>query len=81
HGTTYGGNPLACAIAETALDIINTPEVLAGVETRRQHFVTALQAIDCLAKYALFSDIRGKGLLIGAALKPQHAGKARDILN
>lgn len=79
HGTTYGGNPLACAIAETALDIINTPEVLAGVETRRQQFVTALKAID--AKYDLFSDIRGKGLLIGAALKPQHAGRSRDILN
>ncbi|WNN44668.1 bifunctional acetylornithine/succinyldiaminopimelate transaminase [Winslowiella toletana] len=79
HGTTYGGNPLACAIAETALDIINTEEVLGGVETRRQQFVTALQAID--AKFDIFSEIRGKGLLVGAVLKPQHAGKARDLLN
>ncbi|KOC91133.1 bifunctional acetylornithine/succinyldiaminopimelate transaminase [Winslowiella iniecta] len=79
HGTTYGGNPLACAIAETALDIINTEEVLDGVEARRQQFVTALQAID--AKFDIFSEIRGKGLLIGAVLKPQHAGKARDLLN
>ncbi|MDL4914676.1 MAG: aspartate aminotransferase family protein [Enterobacterales bacterium endosymbiont of Blomia tropicalis] len=79
HGTTYGGNPLACAIAETALDIINTPEVLQGVETRRQQFVEALKALD--AQQDLFSDIRGKGLLIGAALKPQHAGKTRDILH
>lgn len=79
HGTTYGGNPLACAIAETALDIINTEEVLNGIESRRQQFVEALQALD--AKFDLFSEIRGKGLLIGAALKPQHAGKARDILN
>ncbi len=79
HGTTYGGNPLACAIAETALDIINTPEVLNGVDARRQQFVEALQAID--SKFDLFSEIRGKGLLIGAALKPQHAHKARDILN
>ena len=31
HGTTYGGNPLACAVAEAALDVINTPEVLQGV--------------------------------------------------
>lgn len=79
HGTTYGGNPLACAIAETALDIINTPEVLEGVESRRQQFVAALEALD--GKRDLFSAIRGKGLLIGAALKPQHAGKARDLLN
>ncbi|WLS79290.1 aspartate aminotransferase family protein [Erwinia pyri] len=79
HGTTYGGNPLACAIAETALDIINTEEVLSGVVSRRELFVAALKTLD--AKLDLFSDIRGKGLLIGAALKPQHAGKARDILN
>jgi len=79
HGTTYGGNPLACAVAEAALDIINTPEVLNGVEARREQFVVALKALD--AQLDLFSDIRGKGLLIGAALKPQHAGKARDILN
>jgi len=79
HGTTYGGNPLACAIAETALDIINTPEVLEGMEARRQQFVEALQAID--SKFAIFSEIRGKGLLIGAALRPQFASKARDILN
>lgn len=79
HGTTYGGNPLACAVAEAALDVINTPEVLAGVQARREQFVTALKALD--AKLDLFTEIRGKGLLIGAALKPQHAGKARDILN
>ena len=79
HGTTYGGNPLACAIAETALDIINTPEVLSGVDARRQQFVEALQAID--HTFDLFSEIRGKGLLIGAVLRPQHASKARDILH
>ncbi|PKH23872.1 bifunctional succinylornithine transaminase/acetylornithine transaminase [Enterobacterales bacterium CwR94] len=79
HGTTYGGNPLACAIAEAALDIINTPEVLAGVNARREAFVAELKALD--ARFDLFSEIRGQGLLIGAALKPQHAGKARDILN
>ncbi|MGA4815498.1 aminotransferase class III-fold pyridoxal phosphate-dependent enzyme [Pseudomonas aeruginosa] len=32
HGTTYGGNPLASAVAEAALDVINTPEVLDGVK-------------------------------------------------
>jgi len=79
HGTTYGGNPLACAIAETALDIINTPAVLAGVEARRQQFTDALMALD--SELDIFSEIRGKGLLMGAVLKPEHASKARDILN
>ena len=79
HGTTYGGNPLACAIAETALDIINTPAVLAGVEARRQQFTDALRALD--SELDIFSEIRGKGLLMGAVLKPEHASKARDILN
>lgn len=79
HGTTYGGNPLACAIGETALDIINTPEVLGGVEFRRQQFVARLEALN--ERLDVFSEIRGKGLLIGAELKPQYAGRAREILN
>lgn len=39
HGTTYGGNPLACAVAEAALDTINTPQVLSGVQARHERFV------------------------------------------
>lgn len=79
HGTTYGGNPLACAIAETSLDIINTPEVLEGVEQRRQWFVEELNKIN--QRFSLFSDIRGKGLLIGAELKEEYQAKARDLLH
>ncbi|MBS0855711.1 MULTISPECIES: aspartate aminotransferase family protein [unclassified Tatumella] len=79
HGTTYGGNPLACAIAETALDTINTPEVLQGVEIRRQWFTEELEKIN--RHFSLFSEIRGKGLLIGAELKPQYQPKARDLLH
>ncbi len=79
HGTTYGGNPLACAIAETALDTINTPEVLQGVEIRRQWFTEELEKIN--RHFSLFSEIRGKGLLIGAELKPQYQPKARNLLH
>ena len=79
HGSTYGGNPLACAVAGTAFDIINTPEVLNGVSAKRQHFVQHLQQIN--EQYDLFSDIRGMGLLIGAELKPQYKGRARDFLH
>ncbi|MEI7255593.1 bifunctional acetylornithine/succinyldiaminopimelate transaminase [Dickeya dadantii] len=78
HGTTYGGNPLACAVAEAALDVINTPEVLSGVVDRQARFVSALERIN--AQYNIFDEIRGMGLLLGAQLKPAWHGRARDFL-
>ncbi|PNU31245.1 bifunctional acetylornithine/succinyldiaminopimelate transaminase [Serratia marcescens] len=78
HGTTYGGNPLACAVAEAALDVINTPEVLSGIEQRHALYVQALRNIG--DKYGIFTAIRGMGLLIGAELTPHYHGRARDFL-
>ncbi|EJF31356.1 MULTISPECIES: aspartate aminotransferase family protein [Enterobacteriaceae] len=78
HGSTYGGNPLACAVAGAAFDIINTPEVLKGVADKRQLFVEQLQKIN--AQLDLFSDIRGMGLLIGAELNEKYKGRAREFL-
>ncbi|MBW7981306.1 bifunctional acetylornithine/succinyldiaminopimelate transaminase [Enterobacillus tribolii] len=78
HGTTYGGNPLACAVAEAALDIINTPQVLAGIGERHTLFSESLAKIN--QKYNLFTQVRGMGLLLGAELSPEYHGKARDIL-
>ncbi|QXF32056.1 bifunctional succinylornithine transaminase/acetylornithine transaminase [Photorhabdus luminescens] len=78
HGTTYGGNPLACAVANVVFDIINTPAVLEGVEKRHNLIVNFLNDIN--QKYSIFGEIRGKGLLIGAELKAPYQGKAKDIL-
>lgn len=78
HGTTYGGNPLACAVGNVAFDLINTPEVLEGVEKRYQWIVDELVAIN--QTYDVFSQIRGQGLLIGAQLAPQYKGKAKELL-
>ncbi|RBO84936.1 aspartate aminotransferase family protein [Marinomonas aquiplantarum] len=74
HGSTYGGNPMACAIAEAVVDIIDTPEVLEGVKKRHELFVTGLNAID--QKYHIFKEIRGMGLLIGAEVVDEYAGQA-----
>lgn len=77
HGTTYGGNPLACAVAEAALDIINTPDVLAGINERREKFISALEAIN--QKYHIFSEFRGQGLLIGAELSDAYKNRAGEF--
>ncbi|MEX3019412.1 aspartate aminotransferase family protein [Kluyvera sp. STS39-E] len=77
HGTTYGGNPLACAVAGEVLSIINTPQILNGVKQREQWFKERLQAIN--TRFGLFKEIRGVGLLIGCALRDEHAGKAKQI--
>lgn len=79
HGTTYGGNPLACAVAEAVLDIVNTPAVLGGVKTRHARFRQRLQAIG--EQYGLFREIRGLGLLLGGALSGAWQGRAKDVLD
>lgn len=78
HGSTYGGNPLGCAVAEAALDTINTPEVLAGVTHKEQLFRQELARIN--AKYDVFSAVRGQGMLLGAALNEKYKGRSRDFL-
>lgn len=78
HGTTFGGNPMACAVAEASLDIINDNQLLEGVEQRHQWFIDGLEEIN--QQYHLFTAIRGQGLLIGAQLTPEYAGRLRDII-
>ena len=79
HGTTYGGNPLACAVGNAVMDVVNTPEVLAGVKAKHQLFRTRLEKIG--KQYGLFSEVRGMGLLIGGVLTDAWKGKAKDIFN
>ncbi|WP_203141638.1 aspartate aminotransferase family protein [Marinobacter mangrovi] len=78
HGSTYGGNPLGCAVAEATFDTVNDDTLLAGVRVRSEQFKKGLEAIN--ARYGIFKDIRGKGLLIGAELIDEHAGRAKEIL-
>jgi len=79
HGTTYGGNPLACSVAETVVDIVNTPKVLGGVKDRHERFKRGLLEIG--ERYGLFSQVRGMGLLIGCVLNEAWKGRSREIFD
>lgn len=79
HGTTYGGNPLACAVGEAVIDIVNTPEVLAGVKAKSARFKAKLEQIG--QQYGVFSEVRGLGLLLGCVLSDAWKGKAKAMLD
>ena len=79
HGTTYGGNPLACAVGEAVLDIVNTRQTLDGVKARSEQFKTRLLALG--KQYGLFEQVRGMGLLLGCVLNAEWVGKAKQVLD
>ena len=78
HGSTYGGNPLGCAVAEKVLDIINTPQVLDGVGERRNLLTAGLRQL--ADELGVFSEVRGQGLLIGAVLAERWRGQAGQLM-
>ncbi len=78
HGSTYGGNPLACAVSEVAFDLINDPELLANVEHKHNVFREELEKIN--EKHHIFKDIRGQGLLVGAELVEAWHGQGSKFI-
>jgi len=79
HGSTYGGNPLACAVAEAVFDAIHTPAISANVAARSAQLREGLLAIG--QRYGIFTGVRGLGLLLGAPVADAWKGKAKDIVN
>ncbi len=78
HGSTYGGNPLACAVGNAVLDLVNKPEVLDGIVQRGEFIRKRITALN--EKFQLFSEVRGLGLMLGSALSDKYKGKAKDIM-
>ena len=79
HGTTFGGNPLAAAVARVALRKLGSEEIATNVARQSQALREGLASLE--AESGLFSEIRGRGLMLGAVLKPQYAGRAGEILD
>ncbi|HRD48229.1 MAG: aspartate aminotransferase family protein [Candidatus Competibacter sp.] len=78
HGTTYGGNPLGCAVAGAALDLFSDPELLAGVRHKHEVFMAGLRRIN--RQFGIFREVRGKGLLLGCELTETWRGRSRDFI-
>ncbi|GAA3927852.1 aspartate aminotransferase family protein [Litoribacillus peritrichatus] len=79
HGSTYGGNPMGCAVSEALLDIVSQQDVLDGVLAKAERFRGHLEKIN--EKHHIFTEVRGDGLLLGAELVDEWKGKAKDFLN
>jgi ornithine--oxo-acid transaminase len=73
HGSTFGGNPLACAVARTALRVLIEEGMIENAENMGAYFLDCLQEIN----NPLIKDVRGKGLMIGVEFYPE-AGGARQ---
>ena len=73
HQSTFGGNPLACAVAQVVLDTITAAGFLDAVKAKGEKIVSAIKGWNC----ACVGDVRGLGLMIGADIK--EGTKALDI--
>ena len=67
HGSTFGGNPVSCAVASKLIDIVDDKKLLSGVMEKTIKFIDHLQNLS--KKYDFFTDIRSAGLWIAADMK------------
>ncbi len=75
HGSTYGGNPIACAVATAALKVVNDEKLSERAEELGEYLRNELRKIDS----DMISLVRGKGLLNAIVIKPKNGKEAWDV--
>lgn len=79
HGTTFGGNPLVCRVAHHIVKRLGSSELQNQVEVKSAQLVSGLEALR--KKYTgVISQIRGRGLILGLQLSPDHTAKASELI-
>jgi ornithine--oxo-acid transaminase len=73
HGSTFGGNPLACAVARESLRVIRDEKLVQNAARQGKYFIKKLKTI----RSRHIKEIRGMGLLIGVELFPEAGGARR----
>ncbi|MBX4939196.1 ornithine--oxo-acid transaminase [Rhizobium binae] len=73
HGSTFGGNPLACAVARTALKVLTEEGMIENAAAMGDYFLDGLKSM----RSNIVRDVRGRGLMMAVELEPE-AGGARQ---
>ena len=84
HGSTYGGNPLGCAVGAKVLEIVSAPDFLDAVQQKANQFRQGLEGL--VSRHPdIFEGVRGQGLILGLKCKVPcgdvvAAGYAQNLL-
>lgn len=74
HGSTFGGNALACSVGCYVLDKVSDKKFLENVKAISEYIKAAIRKLD--EKHHVFDDVRGEGLLMGLVLNKKYSGKS-----
>lgn len=79
HGTTFGGNPLACRVAHHVFTRLSKPALQEDVRIKSTLFFSAFETMKL--KYpGVVTEVRGRGLILGYQLSDEHKAKAGEII-
>lgn len=78
HGSTFGGNPLACAAGLAVMDTLLNDGLVENAQKVGSYFIEKLQTLK--NKYPILSQVRGKGLMIGVQFSIDKAKEIKDML-
>lgn len=74
HGSTFGGNALACSVGYYVLDKVSDKKFLENVKATSEYIKASIKKLD--EKHHVFDDVRGEGLLMGLVLNKKYSGKS-----